>query len=233
MSVTQNVTTGVRYEYCTSLASNEPVIYYKGSRLGTTSINDFTFFAEQWPLSIEWASSDLSLLTPASAPLLGLTTATGVVSLASDAALGSAAGAGSAGSRSSSSHANGAPVTDDGLSTGAKAGIGVGAGVAVVALIAALVFWIFKRRSTRKRIPEEAPKAEYSDFGGKAELSSEGAAVRRPEPSVELAAINTSPQEIDAQSNQIKRGFRKKKQSPVELEGNWYGHEAGSEAKYR
>ena len=79
-----------------------------------------------WPLSIQWASSDFDAFTPASAPLPRVF------------------------KQATTSDNDGG-----GLSTSAKAGIGAGIAVAVFALLALLAGLLFMRRKRRKREREQ------------------------------------------------------------------------------
>jgi len=79
-----------------------------------------------WPLSIQWASSDFEAFTPASAPL---------PRVFKQATTGDDGGGG--------------------LSTGAKAGIGAGIAIVVLALLALLAGLLFMRRKRRRREREQ------------------------------------------------------------------------------
>ena len=136
---------------------------------------------------ISWASKDLSLFTPASAPVLP--TASG-----SDAATSSARSTSTQTKATAthkhvtpqrSSQSNPTPLHEGGLSTGAKAGIGVG--VAVVAVILVIVGFLLWRKRKRRATPISSPQRTYVD--DKSALPGHGSAVEAP-------AAEREPQEL-------------------------------------
>lgn len=126
------------------------------------------FTAIDWGIKVTWASSDLDLFTPASAPILArMPTAASQtsdntreqsVTSSRTSALKSAQTTSksltAAGSQKQDSHSGKAVNTSTGLSTGAKAGIAVGA-AAVLILFLVCVFLLFLRRHRAKRIAQE------------------------------------------------------------------------------
>jgi hypothetical protein len=200
------------YQFCTSLISADTVLSLENGLYKTVDLSS-TFIGYQWPLSVEWASSDLSLFTPASAPRLAATQSSGILDLGSMAPVGTMTP-----SQSSA-------VDHGSLSTGAKAGIGVGVAVAGAMIIGALVLWFLRRRVMRKRIPDLAANNAHPYVDGKVELPHDGAEIRAPGIPVELGAMNQSPREVDGETKANELSG-KRQMSPVELEGNWYGHEA-------
>ena len=130
----------------------------------TTGLNgDYVF--EYPPITVAWASSDLSKFDPPSAPLLAYRSAyVTVSSAASEPTQQPGASATKHPAKATGSTASGTSTESGGLSTGAKAGIGVG--IAVVALIAigALVWFLLKKRKSRQSAswPSPAPPSQAS-----------------------------------------------------------------------
>jgi hypothetical protein len=201
------------YQFCTSLISANTVLSLENGLYKTVDLSS-TFVGYQWPLSVEWASSDLSMFTPASAPLLAATQSSGILDLGSMAPVGTETPSQSSAVDHSSS-----------LSTGAKAGIGVSVAVAGAMIIGALVLWFFRRRVMRKRVHNPAANNAHPYVDGKVELPHDEAEIRGPGIPVELGAMNQSPKEMDGETKANDLSA-KTQMSPVELEGNWYGHEA-------
>lgn len=120
---------GLDYQYCTSTAGDASAVWISKKSTLLVSLPPFTAF--QWPMSVEWQSSDLSKYDPPSAPIL-MASATTVYSLPSDVI------AGTASARLSSAYPPTGTTAQDsqatGLSTGARKGIGIG--VALLAIVA-------------------------------------------------------------------------------------------------
>ncbi|KAK5168681.1 uncharacterized protein LTR77_005990 [Saxophila tyrrhenica] len=211
----------LNYQYCTSLATDEAVLSWQSGSYVSATLSS-SFLALQWPLSVQWASSDLAFFRPASAPILQVSATSDVVSLASSAAVG--AGVTSKPSAHTLMTTAAAQPSKD-LSTGAKAGIGLAAAVVIACATAALMFWLFKRRLARKRSLDAASQGKPLYVDTKVELPHEGHEIRPERPPVELAALNSSPQEMDAHTKPTEI-HGEKVSSPQELEGNWQGHEA-------
>jgi beta-lactamase regulating signal transducer with metallopeptidase domain len=129
------------------------------------------------PIQIQLQATDSSLFT----------TATSTSASASNSATATAT--------STSTSASGAPSSSSssGLSQGASIGIGVGVGVGGALIIAALAFWFFRRRKTKKNMDQSYQRAghpEASELGGSSQQTapeSVGTHTRSTNPS-ELAA---------------------------------------------
>ncbi len=96
------------------------------------------FVAAAWGVQVIWASSDLGLFNPESAPLLQRASSTG----ASASQTPPSTKSGSA--TPTHSHHNG-------LSSGEEPGIGVGVAVAVLIVVAVLIILILRRRKRQRR----------------------------------------------------------------------------------
>lgn len=143
-----------------------------------TSYVSTTFTGWDWVVQVMWASSDLTSFTPASAPVLGITTSTST---------------GTTTTTSSTSTNNTDTGAQNGLSGGAIAGIVIGVLVGIVALLGILYFFLRRRRQRMR--PTSAPPAYTAD----AKAPFEGAGPMHELPSTaqrrsELAAepVNTS-----------------------------------------
>lgn len=213
---------GSNYQYCTSLASDVPVWSYINNAWSIVTASSFSFTAFQWPISVEWALSDLSRFTPASAPVLAATATSTISSLASGANIGSP---------STGSPASPPFSFERGLSTGAQVGIGAGIGLAAIAVIVAVILWLLKRRKVRAVGRSRDAKEEPLYVDGKFELATEGAERSPPQPPAELAESG-SPLEVHSENKfQVNTANLQTQRSPVELDGNWYGYEADSDGR--
>lgn len=133
---------GQEYQYCTATSRDATALTVGSNGTLLTSVQSFV--AYRWPLSVEWASADLAMFTPQSAPVLVAATTT-IYSLPSgEGPSTSGRATATSASSSSSSTAVASRVAASGLSDGAKAGIGVGVAAAVLVL-AALAWWLWKR----------------------------------------------------------------------------------------
>lgn len=168
----------------------------------TTYSSPFTAFAST--IAVAWASSDLPLFTPASAPLVQ-------ARLAASASRASASDSQATTSEPSNGTSS-SPMSSGFLSTGAQAGIGVGVSIAGIILLALGMWALLRRRQSRTRNdePRADPRAGLrgedaeKKLPGVAELGNYGA-------KAELAGL-TKPTELDRNERH-------------ELEGHWHGHE--------
>lgn len=103
--------------------------------------------AYEWYISVEWASSDLNLFTPRSAPILA-TTSVSYSTSTSPSAPSRPTGPASSTSPASSHHS---PSGGGSLSTGAIAGVAVGAAIAFLLIIAAIAFFVLSSRKRKDR----------------------------------------------------------------------------------
>jgi hypothetical protein len=183
----------------------------------TTITPSISFVAYQWPLSVEWASSDLSLFTPASAPVIA-SDATSTIASGTDTAITS--GARQSGQIPAATTRS--ATSDTGLSTGATAGIAVGAVVAVIAVLAGILFWWFKRRRSSQLIPNESDKGGQPFYvDQKVELPTEEPRrqdVARP---IELDAMNVHELDVPERT----KSKHNSNKEPVELDGDWHDNE--------
>lgn len=122
----------------------------------TTTAITKPFTAWDWHIQVVWESSDLSLFSPASAPLLR-TPSTSVSTMKSANAASlvpgadtSAQGTSIAGTTISTTTSTSTPTSQAGLSGGAIAGIVVGAILGIVALLG-LVYFLLRKRRVQKR----------------------------------------------------------------------------------
>ncbi|KAK5163213.1 uncharacterized protein LTR77_010799 [Saxophila tyrrhenica] len=189
---------------------------------------------------VGWSTEDLSLFTPASAPILPQSAIEAFVSpnKAASMSTGGSGSSGSAGappaSPSQTSESNQSQEQDHegGLSTGAKAGIGVGAAVLAFLLLAG-AFWIFRRKRAGKSSVQRArSQRPYVDSKGQLEGN---AVSRRDQEIVELPGKEA--QEADSRPYVTFEGEPLEADSPPpiplaskprwELEGGFRGHEVG------
>jgi hypothetical protein len=183
----------------------------------TTITPSISFVAYQWPLSVEWASPDLSLFTPASAPVIASDATSTIVS---GSGTGTPSGARQSGKipAASTTPAN----SDAGLSTGATVGIAVGVVVAVIAVLAGIFFWWFKRRRSGQRIPDGSDKGGQPFYvDQKVELPTEEPRRKDVAHPIELDAMNLHELDVPERTNSKHNSVRE----PAELEGDWHGNE--------
>jgi hypothetical protein len=103
-----------------------------------------------WPIEVQWASSDLDSFTPKSAPLSKwYDFVTSLSSTSQSSTTRPATPVQSGGSQPTSTGNNTTGSDSSGLSTGAKAGIGVGAAFAFFAALAFLVLFFMYRRKRK------------------------------------------------------------------------------------
>ena len=124
--------------------------------------------AGNWPIEVQWASSDLDNFTPKSAPLSNwVDLVTSSSSATQSSATHPATRAQSSGSQPTSTAHTDTGNASSGLSTGAKAGIGVGAAFAFFATLACIVLFFMARRK-RKTAPDSTgePHASMSELPG-------------------------------------------------------------------
>ena len=173
------------YQACTFLASDTTVISTQGSSRATLTPS-FSFVAMQWPISVEWASSDLARFTPASAPMIQIDAASTIAQLTGTVMSG---GPGRTGTVPASGEA--------GMSTGEAAGVAVGSIVVLLAIVTGILCWICRRRRTRHRTPDETDKGtRWFDLDARSEhaniLMSQSGYIAP----VELAARNLDLHEL-------------------------------------
>lgn len=180
--------------YCTEHITNPSVISYTNSSLGVAT----SFVAQQWPIFAVWASSDLSLFHPKSAPLLE---AGSTITLSTPAATSNPPS-----SPSTAPAQKSTGTTSSSLSTGAQIGIGVGVGVGALLVIIALVVFFLARRQRRQRNAGATP-APASDVSTENTWSSEDAKTR----GVYQLHSDSALSEADS------------RQQPAELPGDWEG----------
>lgn len=210
---------GYNYQYCTSTASDASVLSIDGSSTIFTSLPSFT--AMQWPLLIEWASSDLAYFTPQSAPIL-VAAETTIYSLPGDVVIGTASAIPlQSGSTTVQPQATG-------LSSGAKAGIGVGVGVVAILAGIGLAFWLLSKRRAHQGEGDKTLLPHRSEnpssFGDKVEVPSD----ERPafhHRGVELNIVGRSPQEMEAPVDQS-YATKQLNRSPIEMAGDYQPIEA-------
>ncbi|KAJ6082943.1 hypothetical protein N7467_007078 [Penicillium canescens] len=170
------------YAGCTSMlpsGSSTIVTVRQVSGESTQVSGPITMWAQ--PIQIQLQATDASLFT----------TATSTSASASNSATATATST----STSTSTSASGAPSSSSGsgLSQGASIGIGVGVGLGGALIIAALAFWFFRRRKTKKNMDPSYQRAghpEASELGGSSQQTapeSVGTHTRSTNPS-ELAA---------------------------------------------
>jgi hypothetical protein len=216
-TISGSVGGGLTYQFCSSLASNTGLIGFVNN-ISTTFTPSYSFVALQYPISVEWAASDLSLFTPASAPVLTTDVSSTISKFTGTLPT---TGGRKAGPTSTATHT----ATDSGLSTGAEAGIAVGAVVAVVTVLAGVIFWMIRRRrGSKRRILDSDDKSNAFPYvDNKIELPTEEPRRAKHEQSpVELNAMS-SPQELEVGEGAVKKV--NSEQSPVELDSNWNGHD--------
>ena len=224
------------WEVCTRPTSDIDVVSIAGDSTRTVTVS-FTLNAYQWPLSVEWASSDLSLFTPASAPLQNMTTTSMTIQSTGKApTFGASRTSGTpltSGASRSSATSSFHRHSDAALLSGAKVGIGVGAAVGGIAIVLVGFIWFFKRRKARHH-DWDAPHASHESYplyvDGKGELSSE-AAQRNP------ARSTHSPIELDgrvdfehgaAANGTLTRRRPEQEADTTELDSDWQGNEVSA-----
>ena len=203
---------GSTYQYCTSTANNTDIID-TGDGLTKTTSTTSTFLAIQYPMSVEWVSSDVTRYSAAFAPML----AGSATSIASSASSGAHV----------LSNVDTVPIEHDPLLTTAdKAGIGAGVAVGALLIIAAIVFWISRRCKGRKqqRLPGSPPDQYQSSNDEEYELPNYAAEKRLPDGPPELDSRAPPRHEMDDTSKPAP-GCQSWGQEPVELNSNWHGNE--------
>ncbi|KAK3074515.1 hypothetical protein LTR53_002997 [Teratosphaeriaceae sp. CCFEE 6253] len=232
-------------DFCSSYVAT-PTEVYSGTY--TTGVPFSNFVALQWPISVMWREEDLSLFSPASAPILagasttsasestepGTRTSTRTQGTSGGASLTSASipsiPTTSAPSATSSGPASGA------LGKGAQVGIGVGVAVPVVALLGlGLWFYLYRRKTKRGKAGGSSDSpiggTGQQPFGMKAELPGQeshsmrghGAEKRGLLQHGELAELEPQRDGLNELEEQNKR------MDPVELPGNAIGENAAAE----
>jgi hypothetical protein len=176
---------------CAQLIST-PTWYINGSQTVSTS-GYFTGFASG--LWAEWEKKDLSLFTPASAPILGFEHLGGTsTSRSSQSATSSSSG------RSGSS--------SSGLSVGAKAGIGVGVGIFVLLLLGAALWWMRRYHQRNQTSSDEPTEKQRAELDPRRDI---------------LEAPDYAKRHEAADSNTYAE--KRVQHDVAELDGNWHGHE--------
>lgn len=132
-----------------------PTWYINGSQTISTSGGYFTGLASG--LYAEWKKSDLSLFTPASAPILGYEHLGGTTT--------------STRSHSATSLPNGGSQNNSGLSTGAKAGIGVSVGIVFLVLLGVALWYMRRLHQGRQGLLVEMPGEPRAELDPKAETA--------------------------------------------------------------
>ncbi|KAK3114213.1 hypothetical protein LTR53_007680 [Teratosphaeriaceae sp. CCFEE 6253] len=214
----------------------------------TTGVAFSNFVALQWPISVMWREEDLSLFSPASAPILAAASTTSASDSTSTRTptstrtQGTSGGASltstsiPAGSTTSAPSATTSAASSGGLGTGAQVGIGVGVAVPVVALLG-LGFWFYLYRRKTKRSKAAGNSDSPIDgtgqqpFGMKAELPGQeshsmrghGAEKRGLLQHGELAELEPQRDGLNELEEQNKR------MDPVELPGHAIGENAAAE----
>ena len=184
------------------LTTSDAALSFSNSQAGTTA------FAN--PLSVAWQEADLSLFTPASAPILALSSAgitfppdsTTIHSVSTSSA--SSATTMSTAAMSTTTSTN--PHPSSGLNTGAAAGIGVGATIGGLALIGGLWWFTQRYKLTQRQQNSQRRRPHDRTVEVKGPYLVDGTVVEAP---------NTSmPYELDD------RNVR------AELDGGWQAPEA-------
>ncbi|KAK3672204.1 hypothetical protein LTR78_007957 [Recurvomyces mirabilis] len=194
----------------------------------TTNVPFSNFIALQWPISVQWASSDLARFSPASAPVL-------VETQTSSTASGRSTSSATASTTTSASSVDAAAATSSaatgggGLSTGAQAGIGAGIGALALALIGLGIWFLLRRRRDKKS--QSPPSHDETTFGGmKAELpgsqdtrgySDKKGLHGQHGDAIELESGRDGLNELDGQ--------KKQRMEPAELPGSAVGEHAAAE----
>ena len=213
--------------WCTSTAT--------GSFRGPTDDLTSAQFDGTLPnVQVVWEADDLSLFTPASAPLLTPSTLT--VSQITKQTGGASPG------RSGPSPAE-SQNEKGGLSTGAQAGIGVGVALAALILLACLILLVLRRRRNNRKPPPSHEPSEKPYLDSKAELPESVASKQAGQKPAELPdkepqemrADKPAGSELEAQSSKQPPPipFASKPRFDVassgerhELQGDFLGHEA-------
>lgn len=187
---------------CSSNVITPTAIHHNGTT--TTTSN---FYALMHPISVQWGSSDLSLFTPPSAPILPRVSASTTSSLS---------GTTNSASQSNGGNSNQVKETGNGLGTGEQAGIGVGVGIAG-ALLLAFAVWLLIRRKRRNPERSENPYAAQVSTNARPAPIQEIADSRAPER--ELEARNRSGGEIDSSPRNVFELNTKRASRAWELQG--------------
>jgi LPXTG-motif cell wall-anchored protein len=178
------------------------------------------FFVAVLPqIDVQWASSDLSLFTPASAPVLPAASISKFEALTTSAATSTL----QSGTQTSSPTSK-ASAGSNGLSTGAEAGIGVGIAIAVLLLISGIIYFVFRRRRRNKNAALQRAGSTEPYVDSKAELP-HNAAAKRPqevEAGGPLTAEAGPPPIPIASKPRFGGGIGRH-----ELQGDFRGHEIG------
>ena len=138
---------------CAQLIST-PTWYINGSHTVSTS-GYFTGFASG--LWAEWEKKDLSLFTPASAPILGFER------------LGGTSTSGSSQTATISSQKSGSSRSS--LSVGAKAGIGAGVAIFVLLLLGAALLWMRRYHHRNQTSSDELTEKSRAELDPRADVS--------------------------------------------------------------
>ncbi|KAK4574068.1 hypothetical protein LTR86_001829 [Recurvomyces mirabilis] len=193
----------------------------------TTEVPFSNFIALQWPISVQWASSDLARFTPASAPVLVQTQTSSTVS-------GRSTSSATASTTSSVSSVSAAAATSSaagggGLSTGAQAGIGAGIGALALALIGLGIWFLLRRR--RNKMSQSPPSHDDATYGGmKAELPG-SQDTRRYSDRKGLHGRHGEAIELESERDGLNEleGQNKQRMEPAELPGSAVGEHAAAE----
>ena len=182
--------------------------YYMNASQTVSTSGIFTGLASgMWA---EWQVRDLSLFTPASAPVLGYANleVSGNTTEPSNAKSTSRA--------TSSQRLSHAPPQS--LSAGAKGAVGASVGVALVCLVGAAMWWVRKKVVRRKQTSGD-------------EINEKSCHELDPNADILEAPEYCKPPEADSRpkyggSDQPVIGLEKDGlNEPVELDGDWHGHE--------
>ena len=154
------------HHYCSSYVHTSTQVRIPNSN-GDSVVGAYSnFVALQWPISVQWASSDLGDFTPSGAPTLvelssSISSNTNTPPSEHTTQTSSDVVPGPQGH--SGSHAAGHDTHKE-LSTGAQAGIGVGVAIVGLALIAFGIWWLLRRRRQIAPAPnEKAAQREIHD----------------------------------------------------------------------
>ena len=193
---------------CASTVTTPTIVEMKA---GTTISISTAFVEVEWVVKVVWESSDLSVFTPKSAPLLPLSSqaVSGNDSSVPNPTRKKQHPSGTAGDHSSTSGNSSAA----GHSSGAKAGIGVGVPIAALALLVAIVLCIrYRRRKSPRNEPSNGRQPESQTEYPTADA--EESASEMPGGSQIHEAHGTSkPAEADPSTMR------------AELDSGWPGHE--------
>lgn len=126
-----------------------------------TTVWDNTFTVFVVAVTIGWQASDLPNFDPPSAPILAQVSAT--ASVPTTDGIVATTGPTATSRETPTASATGNEDNSDGLSTGAKAGIGIGAALAALLAIALIVFFFLRRSRKKKRQnPSNQPYGAHS-----------------------------------------------------------------------